>query len=58
VIDLVAYPFLLRPGMVLNLRLPADLTREDVERLSRWLATLPLDATSPPGHDDTMRSPP
>lgn len=39
----VSHRFTLRRNMVVTLPLPEDLTAKDVERLSKWLATLPLD---------------
>ncbi len=40
---LIGHRFQLRPGMWLLFHLPADLDARDVERLSRWLHTLPPD---------------
>ena len=40
---LVRYPFELRPGVFVSLDLPADLTRADVDRLVRMLATLVME---------------
>lgn len=37
---LVAYPFRLRPERWVTLMLPADLTRDDVERLIALLKTI------------------
>ena len=37
---LVDYPFQLRPDLWVTLRLPADLTRTDVDRISEWLDIL------------------
>lgn len=36
-----SYRFQLRAGVFLDLTLPADLEQDDVERLHRWLRTLP-----------------
>ncbi len=44
--DFVAHQFTLRRGMVVVIPLPEDLTTKDVERLSRWLPTLPLEEES------------
>lgn len=43
VTPMVAYPFPLRPDLLLSLELPAALTRDDVARLCRWLVTIPMD---------------
>jgi len=40
---LVDYPFQLRPDVWVTLRLPADLTRADVDRISEWLTFLAAD---------------
>jgi len=37
VAGLVAYPFLLRPGLWVHLRLPADITRAEIEHIADWL---------------------
>ncbi len=41
---LVEYPFQLRRGQFVYLRLPTDLTQADVERLRLFLATLVMAA--------------
>lgn len=39
----VAYQYPLRPDLMIEIALPLDLTSTDVERLHRWLATLPME---------------
>ncbi|HYS04355.1 MAG TPA: hypothetical protein VEW47_04105 [Candidatus Dormibacteraeota bacterium] len=39
----VRHNYQLRRGMVINLDLPEDLTTKEVDRLTKWLATLPLE---------------
>jgi hypothetical protein len=34
---------MLRPDLKMTFRLPRDLTKADVERLAKWLATLPYE---------------
>jgi hypothetical protein len=41
--ELTHYPFQLRPGVMVFLYLPADLTGADVARLRRYLETLVLE---------------
>jgi hypothetical protein len=42
-VRMISYPFPLRESCVAQLRLPVDLTAEDVERLSSYLQTLVID---------------
>lgn len=39
----VDHRFLLRPGMIVLIRLPADFNKRDAERLAGWLHTLPFE---------------
>jgi hypothetical protein len=41
----IDYPFPLRPGMVVTLKLPVDLTRPEAKRLAGFIDSLALDAT-------------
>ncbi len=41
----MVYPFQLRPSLVVRVELPRDLSQWDVERLHRWLVTLPVGGT-------------
>jgi hypothetical protein len=41
----IDYPFPLRPGMVVSLKLPVDLTRPEAKRLAGFIDSLALDAT-------------
>jgi hypothetical protein len=43
----IEYPFPLRPGIMAKLILPADLTGEDVRRLSGFMAMLVVDGVKP-----------
>ena len=42
--ELVTYPFPLRPGLVVRLELPSDLTFEDVTRITGYLQALQMPA--------------
>lgn len=39
----ISHPFQLRRDLMIGVVLPNDLSRADVERLTRWLATLPIE---------------
>ena len=41
--DLITYPYPLRPGVVLRIALPPDLTAKEVARLSSFLGSLAVD---------------
>lgn len=41
----VEYPFPLRPGLLVKLNLPADLTRMEAKRLAAYIDALAMDAT-------------
>ena len=41
-VQMISYTFQLRPGFFLDFQIPADLTHEDVERLSRFFGALPF----------------
>ncbi len=40
---LVDYPFPLKPGVLVHMYLPAEISRADVKRLTSYLSTLPTD---------------
>jgi hypothetical protein len=42
--DLIAYPFPLRPGKIVSLYLPLDLTFTEAKRLGKYLESLSMDA--------------
>jgi len=41
--ELGEYTFLLRPGLVVGLNLPDDLTRDEADRLSQWVGAFVID---------------
>lgn len=41
--DLISYRAQIRPGLVIELPLPADLTAAEAKRLARFIESLPLD---------------
>lgn len=48
----VQYPFQLRPGLFVWLRLPTNFTRDDAERIAVQLKTIPVDETPQTGADE------
>jgi hypothetical protein len=47
----IDYPFPLRPGMIVTLKLPVDLTRQEAKRLSAFIDSLSVDpALALPAH--------
>jgi hypothetical protein len=50
----IEYPFPLRPGMVVTLKLPVDLTKQESKRLSGFIDSLAVDSTlALPAHSGT-----
>src|SRR5258706_12568120 len=41
--DIVSFQFVLRPGLVISLELPGDLSQTEAERLCKFIQALPLD---------------
>lgn len=39
----IDYPFLLRPGLVVSIRLPADLTKPEADRLAVFIKSVAVD---------------
>jgi hypothetical protein len=43
----VSYPFPLRPGMLAQISLPADLTKAEAKRLAAFVESLAMDEPQP-----------
>lgn len=41
--ELAKYTFLLRPGLIVGLNLPDDLTRDEADRLSQWISAFVIE---------------
>jgi hypothetical protein len=55
-VDVVKYPFPIRPGFIAQLQLPADLQKSEAQRLCAFLSSLAVDAppvAALPPHDDS-----
>lgn len=45
--DLVSYPFPIRPGLLAQISLPADLTKAEAKHLAAFVESLAMDSAEP-----------